>query len=265
MNLPSSISNLRLKTRIILACAFFVLTGVVGPALLLPHLVDLDRLKERLSAQVNARLDGTLQTDRLEWVWLPLPHLTLRNTHFTSEETVLVAPRAEVYPDWRAFFSGRIRIGKVLLDSPEILVKRFPASLATPIDHELAGLNVMIRNGVLQVAENNQFALLQNKNFTLKSLHGRVAVSLDAIDFDLSGEPAQGGSLAVAGNYLRQQAAYRIKFSCRNFNLQEVFHPFAQGKLALGDTPINLTGNLEGRGIEKISGKIVGDSPCLLV
>ncbi|MFA7384064.1 MAG: AsmA-like C-terminal domain-containing protein, partial [Desulfurivibrionaceae bacterium] len=41
--------------------------------------------------------------------------------------------------------------------------------------------------------------------------------------------------------------------------------PFAQGKLALGDTPINLTGNLEGRGIEKISGKIVGDSPCLLV
>ncbi|OGQ87207.1 MAG: hypothetical protein A2512_09465 [Deltaproteobacteria bacterium RIFOXYD12_FULL_56_24] len=265
MNLPLIISNLRLRTRIILACAIFVLIGVSAPALLLPHLVDLDRLKVRLSAQVNARLDGTLQTDRLEWVWLPLPHLNLRNTHFTSEGTVLAAPKAEVYPDWWAFFRGRVRIGKVQLDSPEIWVKRLPTSFAAPIDPELAGLNLVIRNGVLQVAENSQFAVLQSRDFSVKSLNGNVAISPTAVNFGLSGKPAQGGNLAFSGTYQREDASYRLKFSFRNFNLQEMFFSFAQGKLTPGDTQLNLTGNIEGRGFEKMSGKIVGDSPCLLV
>ena len=265
MNLPPIISNLRLRTRIILGCAIFVLAGVVTPALLLPHLVDLDRLKEQLSAQVNARLDGSLQTERLEWVWLPLPHLNLRNTHFTSEGTVLAAPRAEVYPDWRAFLHGRVRIGKVLLESPNIWIKRFPTSFAAPIEPELAGLNLVIRNGVLQVAENSQFAMLQSRDFSLKSVNANVAISLAAVNFGLSGKPAQGGNLALSGTYLREDASYRLKFSFRNFNLQEVFFSFAQGRLTPGDTPLNLTGNIEGRGGEKMSGTIVGDSPCLLV
>ncbi|MDP2755693.1 MAG: hypothetical protein Q8P40_15070, partial [Nitrospirota bacterium] len=55
-----------------------------------------------------------------------------------------------------------------------------------------------------------------------------------------------------------------MKFSCRNFNPHEVFLSFAQGKLVPGDSPLNLTGSMEGRGLEKITGRIEGDSPCLL-
>jgi hypothetical protein len=263
MNLPR-ISSLRLRTKLILAGSVLGLLLVVTPILLLPHFVSLDSFKARLSAQVNARLEGALQTDRLEWVWLPLPHLSLHNTRFSSEESALVAPRAEIYPDWWSLFHGRVRIGKVFLESPEIRLKQFPASLSAPPDPGLAGLNIVIRDGVLQVAENNQFPVLQSRDFSVNALNGSLAISLAAIDFDLSGKPAQGGDLTVSGTYLREEASYRIKFSCRNLNLQEMFLSFAQGRLAPDDTPLNLTGSLEGRGAEKITGKIVGDSPCLL-
>ncbi len=263
MNLPR-ISSLRIRTRIILTCAVFGLLGVIGPVLLLPRFIDLDALKARMSAQVNARLEGALQTDRLEWAWLPLPHLNLRNTRFTSEETALVAPMARVYPDWWSLFRGQVRIGKVLLVSPEIRVKQFPTALSEAPDPELAGLKIVIRSGTLQVAANTQWPILHSRDFSIKALNGSVAVSLAAIDFDLSGEPAAGEHLAVSGKYFREDESYRLQFACRNFNLHEVVHSFAQGQLAPADSPLNLTGSLEGRGLEKITGKIVGDSPCLL-
>jgi len=263
MKLPQ-ISSLRPRTKIILACAVFVMLSVVGPIVLLPRFIDLDALKTRMSAQVNAKLEGALQTERLEWAWLPLPHLNLRNTRFASEETSLAAPIAKIYPDWWSLFRGQVRIGKVILVSPSIRVKRLPAALSEPPDPELAGLKVVIRKGTLQVAANTQWPALQSKDFSLQALNGSVAIGLTAIDFNLSGKPAVGEHLAVSGTYLREDASYRLKFSCRNFNPHKVFQSFAQGKLTPGDSPLNLTGSLEGRGFEKITGKIVGDSPCLL-
>ncbi len=263
MKLPL-ISTLRLRTKIILACALFLLLAVVGPALILPRFVDLEALKTRMSAQVNARLEGDLQTDHLEWAWLPLPHLNLRNTRFTSEETGLVAPMAMVYPDWWSLIHGQVRIGKVILLDPEIRVSRFPTALSDPPDPELAGLKVVIRNGTVQVAANNQWPVLRSKDLTLRRLNGSMAMSLDAVDFDLAGQPGDGEHLAVSGEYQREDGSYRVNFSCRNFNPHEVFLSFAQDKLAPGDSPFNLSGSIEGRGLEKITGKIVGDSPCLL-
>lgn len=264
MKLPR-ISSLRLRTKIILACGIFILLGILGPAMLLPRFIDLEALKTRMSAQVNAKLEGDLQTDRLEWAWLPLPHLNLHNTRFTSEKSGLAAPMTEVYPDWWALFRGQVRIGKVVLQNPAIRVSRFPTAFSEPPDPELAGLHLVIRNATLQVAANNQWPLLRSRDLTLKSLTGSVAISLAAVNFALSGQPGEGEHLAVSGTYLRKDASYRLKFSGRNFNPYAVFHSFAQGKLAPGDSPLNLTGSLEGRGLGKISGKIVGDSPCLLV
>lgn len=263
MNL-SRISSLRLRTRIILACAVFVALGVVGPVLLLPHFIDLDALKTRMSEQVNAKMEGTLHTERLEWAWLPLPHMNLRDTRFTSEETALTAPQIKVYPDWWALFRGQIRIGKILLVNPKVRVEKFPTLFSEPPKPELAGLKVVIRNGVLEVAPNTQWPILHSRDFSMKAVNGSVAITLSAIKFDLSGKPADGERLAVSGNFLREDASYRVKFSCRNFNLHKVVHSFAQGKLVPADSPLNLTGTVEGRGVDAISGKIVGDSPCLL-
>ena len=155
MNLPR-ISSLRPGSKIILACAVFILLGVIGPALLLPRFIDLKTLKARMSAQVDAKLEGELQTDHLEWTWFPLPHLNLRNTRFISEETTLTTPMARVYPDWRALFRGQVRIGKVVLVDPKIEVKRFPDALSEPPDPELAGLKLEIRNGTLRIAATSQ-------------------------------------------------------------------------------------------------------------
>ncbi|MDG4476768.1 AsmA family protein [Thiovibrio frasassiensis] len=263
MNLPK-ITNLRLRSRILLACAVFVLLGVITPALLLPHLIDLDALKAQMSNQVNAKLNGTLQTERLEWAWLPLPHLNLRNTRFTSEDSALVAPMVKVYPDWLSLFRGKARIGKIVLTNPEMRVSRFPATLSEPPDPELAGLKVVIRNGTLQVAANSQWPVLRSRDFTMKGLSGSVGIGLAAVEFKLSGKPAEGEDLAFSGEYLREDGSYRLKFSCRNFNLRKIFHSFAEGALIPEDSPLNLKGSLEGRGVEKIRGKIVGDAPCLL-
>ena len=264
MNLPRIISSLRPGTKVILACAVFLVLGLLVPALLLPRFIDLEALQARMSTQVNVRLKGALQTDRLEWAWLPLPHLNLRNTRFTSEETALVVPLTKVYPDWGALFRGQVRIGKVLLERPEIRVKEFPTSLSEPPDPELAGLNVVIRNGTLQVAANTQWPVLHSRDFSMTSLNGSVAISLAALAFDLSGKPAAGDHLALSGQYLREDGAYRLKFAFRNFNPHKAFHSFAQGALKPVDSPFNLSGSLEGLGLDKIAGTIKGDSPCLL-
>ncbi len=263
MKLPR-IFDLRIRTRIILACAVFGLLAILAPALLLPRFIDLEALKAQMSTQVNARLEGKLQTDRLEWAWLPLPHLNLRNTRFASEETTLVAPTAKVYPDWWSLFRGQVRIGKVVLVNPDISVKQLPTALSEPPDPELSGLKVVIRNGTLHVAANSQWTALQSRDFTLKSLNGSLAISLDDIAFDLGGNPAEGEHLAASGKYLREDESYRFNFSCRNFNLKKVLLSFAHGSLAPADSPLNLKGSFEGRGFEKINGKITGDSSCLL-
>lgn len=256
--------SLSARAKIILAGALFGLLAVIATFFLLQRIMDPEALKARLSAQVNARLEGALQTERLEWVWLPTPHLNLHNTSFAGEQISLVVPLAKVSPDWRALFRGQVRIGNISLERPEIRVKEFPASLSEPPDPALVGLDLVIRNGVLLVDANRQWPALQSRDFTLKTLNGRVSISLAATNFELAGTPVGGDHLALSGQYLRDDASYRLKFSCRNFNLKEAFQSFAQGKLEPLDSPLNLTGSLEGRGLEKITGKITGDSSCLL-
>ncbi|MGV1098964.1 hypothetical protein ACUUL3_06075 [Thiovibrio sp. JS02] len=242
-----------------------LLLATLSLALVLPRLFNLEGLRAHLARGLASRLESTVRFERLQWHWLPLPHVTLVDCRFENDDLLLRLPRAEVYPNWRALLGNELRAGKVVLHTPEITVKRFPEATGIRIEEQLPGVAVEVKNGLLHVKAPSPWPQLQNREFALRELQGRASVSPAGIDFSLEGKPTFGERFRVSGGIGRGDGRYRMEFDCRKFKLHEVLVSLADKELVPVESLLNITGKVEGQGLDSVQARITGDLPCLLV
>jgi len=96
--------------------------ALVAVCLLVPYLVQTEQLRATLIERISTPVDAQTTVERIKWRWLPLPHVTLYNSHILSNDFELTIPKTRLYPNWTALFSSNITIGRIYLKKPEVSI-----------------------------------------------------------------------------------------------------------------------------------------------
>ena len=250
---------LKPRTKVILVV---VLTLLVGLMALVPRLLQMDRIREQVVEQVNRELGGAITLGRLEWHWLPLPHLAVYETHFENDDLALSLPEGSIYPKWWTVFGEQVQVAKVLLEQPEIAIKRLP--LAMQPDRPLPNLDITVIDGTLSVAANDSWPHFHNKPFTVDALSVDAVIGPGAVELAVTGNPSFGEYFDINAIIPRSDDAFLLECDLRKLRLHEAFTQVGDGRLALAESVTTLKGSLQGRGQETFKARLNGDLPALL-
>jgi len=253
---------MRNRTKLAIFSGLLVL--LAGLLFSLPHLLSLDRIRERVMLQVAAQLASSVQVEEISWAWLPLPHAIVSKGMLENEELKLTAPRAEVYPSWRSLLGSQVRLARVVLHSPDITIKKFPSLQETDLPERLPVIDVTVLNGSLHVAASSHWPQLTSSEFSITAIRADAKVSRKEVGFSFSGTPSFGELFQASGEVRRDGSHYRAELECRNLKLHEVLDSLAGDTLKPVDSPFNVKASVEGRGTGEIKARIYGEFPCLL-
>lgn len=263
---------------ILLAALFFLVGGVM---LLIPYLLRQEAVQDEIAHQLSSRLGSEITVDRLQWRWLPMPHLMAREMTVEYPHLRIRMPEIHVYPSWLALFGLSSTPARILLRQPHITIDpdalaaldRPPAADAdagpepaeADISHApMLGGEVEIRNGLLELtgaAVFSQGALQAGK---LSEVNGRVRVASQRLAFEFGGRPSFGEKVSLGGWYDWRSAAYQFKIDGRGLRLHEALTALSAGRINLEESVINLHLEAESRGDDDLRLAIRGDLPCLL-
>lgn len=96
--------------------------ALLAVCLSVPYLVQTEHLKATLIERISKPVDAKTTVEKIKWRWLPLPHVTLYNSHILSNDFELTIPKTRLYPNWAALFSKNVTIGRIYLKN-----QRFPS------------------------------------------------------------------------------------------------------------------------------------------
>lgn len=253
-----------MRNRTKLAIFAGILVLLAGLIFSLPHLLSLDRIRERVIRQVGSQLASSVQVEEISWAWLPLPHAVVSNGLLENEELKLTAPRAEVYPSWRSLLGSQVRLARVVLLSPDITIKEFPSLSETDLPERLPVIDVTVLNGSLHVAAVSPWPQVSSSEFSITAIRADAKVSRKEVVFSFSGTPSFGELFQASGEVRRDGSHYRAELECRNLKLHEVLLSLAGDVLKPVDSLLNVKASVEGRGTGEIKARIFGEIPCLL-
>lgn len=102
----------------------FLIVLLVGFGFLLPYLINLEPLREKIVSAISQKLDGKVTYRRLDLTYFPKPHVKIQQINFLipgkAEGTV---KSVEVYPEWISLLKGEIQIGTIRIESPHVNVR----------------------------------------------------------------------------------------------------------------------------------------------
>ncbi|MFZ5774779.1 MAG: AsmA-like C-terminal domain-containing protein [Thermodesulfobacteriota bacterium] len=247
------------RTRIAIAVALAALVALMA---LVPRLIEMDRVRAQVIDQLNRELGGEASIGRLEWHWLPLPHLAVYETRFASEEVELTLPEGSIYPKWWTMFAQEVQVARVLLDQPEIAIKRLPITMHA--DRPLPNLDITVIDGSLSVAANDSWHLFHNRSFTVSSLSLDTVISSGSVELSATGVPSFGDYFDISATIPRKDDSFRLEADLRKVRLHEAFSEVADGTLAMTESATTLKASLQGRGQESFKARLNGDLPGVI-
>ncbi len=251
------------KTKVTIFAVVLVLIGC--GIVFTPHLLRLEKVKGQFVKQVGKKLESSLEVGAIQWSWLPLPHVTVKDVELENEYLSLKLPKAWLYPDWWSVFGKKVEVGKILLIEPEITIKKWPPTPLKSKDKSLPPLHVVVADGSLNLVANGQFPMLKTKQIDLRSFAADIKFNGSQLDLTLTGVPSFGQRLTIAGQYFLEKQYYKLDLDCRKLRLHEAFFSLADEAVVPVDSQANFKATLEGKGLDTIHANLVGDMPCFLV
>jgi hypothetical protein len=170
--LPKDIMNKRKKI-------FFGFAGVSGLLIILISLsvifasrfIDMQLLKKQIVGSISQTIHGRIDFQKIDLSFFPMPHVTIRDVEVSvPEKAEGTIKSADIYPALIPLFFGKVRVGKLQMESPT-LAFTIPTKESSPpvaevqkkiseIVHDLSfrapGLVILIRNGSLVLFKNSR-------------------------------------------------------------------------------------------------------------
>jgi len=156
-----------------------------------------DRITSSLSAAIGSQV--TIAGIRGDWEGF-LPHLNFTDVRILDDQgqTALLLKRIDGSPSWMSIFTAELRLSRLEMDGPELLIRRDPrgklfiGKLALTRQGEnndladwlLRQSNVVVRNALIVWVDDQRDApplVLQQVNFRIDSLLGKHRFALQAI------------------------------------------------------------------------------------
>ena len=110
-------------------CALLIILLVVF-LLLLPYLVNLESVREKIEALLFQQVGGSVKYQKIDLFYFPRPGVEVHQVALSIEEKVTgTAKSVQVYPELLALFKGKLRVSGIQIESPDITI-RFPMERA---------------------------------------------------------------------------------------------------------------------------------------
>lgn len=203
--------------------------------LVLPYLIDSDTLKAKLQTTIERQAGGKVEFQQVKLSFLPRPSITLHQIKLDIPEQVQGTVGAiQVYPDLLALLSGQVRLAKLILESPEVVLnvtdahtgKEKPSTEVTfstlqnslskglaPLVMAAPDLALVINNGTLTLNQGKQtLGLFTNLALKLEldvsvsgSLQAKLQGSVSDLTLHHNGHQESLEDLALSGTLLADE------------------------------------------------------------
>ena len=101
---------------------FFILLGAL--VLLLPYLVNLESIREKIEALLFQQVGGRVEYQKMDLFYLPRPGVKAHQVSLSIDEKVTgTAKSVQVYPELLALFKGKFGISRIQIESPDVTVR----------------------------------------------------------------------------------------------------------------------------------------------
>jgi hypothetical protein len=107
-------------------CFALLFILLVAFVLLLPYLVNLESIREKIEALLFQQVGGSVKYQKMDLFYFPRPGVEVHQVALSIDEKVTgTAKSVQVYPEFLALFKGKLRVSGIQIESPDVTI-RFP-------------------------------------------------------------------------------------------------------------------------------------------
>jgi len=256
-----------------------ILLALLATLLLLaPRLINTAAVKDRALALLERETGVRLTYTHAEVTLFPRPRVAVRGVGLVvpglARGTVAVL---EADPDLLPLLRGVVRIGNVLLDTPDFRVV-LPAkekgekpvspeevesalsSLLAALRQRMPGTVVTIRNARLELSDKD------GEIVSLRDLEARVALPPDRLTVHIRCASQYWEGLTIETSVRPEGLRAETRIETAGFRFRELAERLSPGALPwLGETILSLRGRIESEGVRSVKAEIAGAVPTLTI
>ncbi len=255
-----------------------LLIFLLALSFLIPRLVDLNSVREKIKAGISQKIAGTVDFQKMEVSLFPRPRILINRTRFsfpgTAEGTI---DSLRIYPRILPLLSGKVSIGRIQIEAPHISLtiterqnnrKKRPLSaqeieekvsaLLNTLAANLPGVSIAIEKGNVSISDINRSL------FTFQDVEGQIALP-----------PGEASVTLTCSSNVSKSMSFGIRLDPKNLKgmgtlkltgmkpqlvVQHLFPDFAR---RLGDSEGNIILSFKMLGFKDLRAEVQGSLPYL--
>lgn len=247
-----------------------------------PPLIERQLNRQDFGAIFQEKTGGTFTSGKLRVRLLPAPHLIVPDGRIDIPEQMGGIWRtAHVYPALPALLKGRLQVGTIILQEPELSLsvspsvhhdpaKPSPAISAETLAHDLQKVltqtaavlpdaAITIRGGICRMAGILPAPIL------IEHVDLELQLPPDSMRIDLRCRSNWWASLHLSGTLQPETLKGQLQLALDQFNPQSIVHLFPPMALQWDISTVNIKTTMNLTGVERINGTIQAHIPALLL
>ena len=245
---------------IILICTLILFIGVA------PRFLVLDTTQKTITDQLSKKLGSPVTVQKMQWAWLPLPHLSFSNTHIINTYSELSVPTMKLYPNWRIVFGQEAMLARIHLENPEIYINKKAFQGEKSSELTLPELSVFIKKGVLKVESNEKYNdILRTDVHIFSNINGRLKIEQHKAELDLHGSSPFSRSIGLQGIFNVNNKDYQFFLDFQDVKLHQSVASFLKGHLTPVESNARFAGSITGTGLQNFVVNLHGTLPSFSV
>ena len=240
-----------------------LILALLAVCLFVPYLVQTEQIKATLIERISKPVDAKTTVEKIKWRWLPLPHVTLYNSHILNHDFELIIPKTRIYPNWVALFKKNVKIGRIYLKKPEVSIhpsffhKSGNSSLSLP------QASLVIDDGDLKVdlpdfsGLKYQTLHLENTNLNLRYIDNHIVYNLQSTSSFADG-------LKITGKFLPGNREFSASSNVKKFTLHNIL-THDEGLFSPLSSSVDMEFDLIGQGDKELRVLFNGNLPDFIL
>jgi hypothetical protein len=237
--------------------------ALLAICLFVPYLVQTEHLKATLIERISKPVDAETTVEKIKWRWLPLPHVTLYNSHILSNDFELIIPKTRLYPNWIALFSNNVTIGRIYLKKPEV-------SIHPSFFHKSENSSLSLPKASLVIDDGNLKADLPDfSGLKYQTLHfENTSLNLRSTDnhfvYNLQSNCSFADSLKIKGQFFPENKEFSASSSVKKIKLHNIL-TINEGLFSPLSSSIDMELDLLGQGDKELRVLFNGNLPDFIL
>ena len=228
-------------------CFALLLILLVAFVLLLPYLVNLESVRERIEALLFQQVGGRVEYQKIDLFYFPRPGVKAHQVTLSIDEKVAgTAQSVQVYPELAALFKGKLRVARIQVESPDVAV-RIPTERAEVKERPEGTALKEFEEIVARVAVIVPRLKVVMKDGRLNLLKGsQTVLSFSDINANMTGPPGEAKIEIACRSNLWEKMSAEATINPVDLNGQghikiASFHPHLLSGFLSPDFPLKVT------------------------